>query len=357
MIKILEKVTGQRQEIFNLRNKECQSNFYEFTNNSNLFSTSALIDDVKIAGKMWLKNIKFAIMKNFRKIRISHNNHKKSEVNIIMERQTFLEPGSEEFLENESLIAEKIAEQNKRIIIEQIQEMTDPTGNLSRIKMWKIRQRVCPRNENNVPVSKINEHGELISNKKELKSLYVSTYKHRLRHRNIAPGYEQLRDLKNNLFSMRFEIAKLRKSDNWSEPELMKVLKGLKSNKATDPVGLVYELFKPGVAGSDLLRSLLILCNKIKAQCQIPKFLELANISSLYKHRGSKMDLNNDRGVFNVVTARSIIDKLVYNDYYDIMDSNMSDSNVGGRKKRNIRDNLFIVYGIINYSLKNGLDV
>ena len=274
-----------------------------------------------------------------------------------MERQTLLEPGSEEFLENESLIAEKIAERNKRIIIEQIQEMTDPTGNLSRIKMWKIRQRVCPRNENNVPVSKINEHGELISNKKELKSLYVSTYKHRLRHRNIAPGYEELRDLKNNLFSMRFEIAKLRKSDNWSEPELMKVLKGLKSNKATDPVGLVYELFKPGVAGSDLLRSLLILCNKIKAQCQIPKFLELANISSLYKHRGSKMDLNNDRGVFNVVTARSIIDKLVYNDYYDIMDSNMSDSNVGGRKKRNIRDNLFIVYGIINYSLKNGLDV
>ena len=111
-------------------------------------------------------------MKNFRKIRISNNTHKKSEVNIIMERQTLLQPGSEEFLENESLIAEKIAERNKRIIIEQIQEMTDPTGNLSRIKMWKIRQRVCPRNENNVPVSKINERGELISNKKELKSLY-----------------------------------------------------------------------------------------------------------------------------------------------------------------------------------------
>ena len=103
---------------------------------------TALIDDVKIAGNMWLKNIKFAIMKNFRKIRISNNNHKKSEVNIIMERQTLLQPGSEEFLENESLIAEKIAERNKRIIIEQIQEMTDPTGNLSRIKMCKIRQRV-----------------------------------------------------------------------------------------------------------------------------------------------------------------------------------------------------------------------
>ena len=35
----------------------------------------------------------------------------------------------------------------------------------------------------------------------------------------------------------------------------------------------------------------------------------------------------------------------------------MSDSNVGGRKERNIRDNLFIVYGVINYALKEKLEV
>ena len=137
-------------------------------------------------------------------------------------------------------------------------------------------------------------------------------------HRRIAPEYEQLKDMKNNLFIMRSEVAKLRKSDNWSEVEPMKVLKILKCNKATDPVGLVYELFKPGVAGSDLLQSVLVLCNKIKESCQIPKFLELTNISSLYKQRGSKSYMNNDRGVFNGVTVRSILDKLVYNDYYEI---------------------------------------
>ena len=91
--------------------------------------------------------------------------------------------------------------------------------------------------------------------------MYVKTYKDRLRHRRIAPEYEQLKDMKYNLFIMRSEVAKLRKSDNWSEVELMKVLKGLKCNKATDPVGLVYELFKPGVAASDLLQSVLVVCN------------------------------------------------------------------------------------------------
>ena len=64
--------------------------------------------------------------------------------------------------------------------------------------------------------------------------------------------------------------------------------------------------------------------------------------------------MSNDHGVFNVVT---IIDKLVYNDYYDLIDENMSDSNVGGRKKRNVRDNLFIVYGIINYAVKENKDI
>ena len=74
-------------------------------------------------------------------------------------------------------------------------------------------------------------------NKEELKLLYVTTYKNRLRHRDINPDYILLRDLKNNLFKQRYEITKYRKSVNWSQMDLMKVLKGLKNNKATDPVG------------------------------------------------------------------------------------------------------------------------
>ena len=75
------------------------------------------------------------------------------------------------------------------------------------------------------------------------------------------------------------------------------------------------------------------------------------------KNRGLKTDLNSDRGVFNVMTVRSIIDNLMYNDYYEIIDNNMSDSNVGGRKQRNIRDNLFIVYGIINFAVQEKVEV
>ena len=85
--------------------------------------------------------------------------------------------------------------------------------------------------------------------------------------------------------------------------------------------------------------------------------MQLTDITSIYKNRGSKSDLNSDRGVFNVSTVRSFIDKLIYNDIYPVVDRNMSDSNVGGRRGRNIRDNLFIINGVINYALKENIDI
>ena len=51
---------------------------------------------------------------------------------------------------------------------------------------------------------------------------------------------------------------------------------------------------------------------------------------------------------------------MIYNDEYDIIDSNLTDSNVGGRKTRNIRDNIFVLNAILNSrnkSSKESLDI
>ena len=271
--------------------------------------------------------------------------------------RSVIEPNSDEMHANDALIADMIFEKNRALIIGQISGMSDPSGNLSQLNMWKVKQKVCPKYDIDPPVAKVDSQGNLISGHTELKTLYVDTYKHRLRHRNMNENYHYLRVLKENLFEERIKLSKLRKSPCWSEDDLMKVLKSLKIKKSADPVGLINELFKPGVAGSDVISSLLLMSNKVKYECEIPDFAQLTNISSIYKRRGSKNDLNNDRGIFNVATVRSIIDKLVYGDIYDIVDDNMSDSNVGGRKRRNIRDNLFIINGIINYAIKEKIEI
>ena len=54
------------------------------------------------------------------------------------------------------------------------------------------------------------------------------------------------------------------------------------------------------------------------------------------------------RGLFSLVTIITIIDKPIYQNEYEKIDDNLTDCNVGARKLRNIRDNLFVVNGVIN---------
>ena len=84
-----------------------------------------------------------------------------------------------------------------------------------------------------------------------------------------------------------------------------------------------------------------------------PVIFQPSNISSFHKNKGKKDDLNNDRGVFNVVKIRTILDKLILNDKYDVIDGSMSCSNIGARKGRNIRDHLFVLNGILNEANQN----
>ena len=118
---------------------------------------------------------------------------------------------------------------------------------------------------------------------------------------------------------------------------------------------MINEIFKTGVLGDDLKLAILELLNSIKLEQKLPKFMQLANITTIYKKKGSRQDMNNDRGIFVVCVLRMILDSLVYQEKYPLVDTGMSNSNIGARKNRNIRDHLFIVYGIIN-SVLNGED-
>ena len=88
--------------------------------------------------------------------------------------------------------------------------------------------------------------------------------------------------------------------------------------------------------------------NKIKDEQCYPKCLELCNISSIWKKKKSRNDFESYRGIFRVTIFRSILDRLIYNDEIQNIDKNLTDCNVGARKHRNIRDNIFVMNAILN---------
>ena len=115
---------------------------------------------------------------------------------------------------------------------------------------------------------------------------------------------------------------------------------------------MINELFKEGCAGSDLQETLLPLFNGIKDNFLLPRYMLLENITTIYKNKGSRFDMNNDRGIFILTVLKKVLDKLIYFDKVKDIDNKMSDSNVGARRDRSIKNNLFIIYGVINSVIK-----
>ena len=88
--------------------------------------------------------------------------------------------------------------------------------------------------------------------------------------------------------------------------------------------------------------------NKVKQTQRIPKPFIMKNVTAIYKNKGSRQDLDNDRGIFTCTIPHSIMQKLIYKEIYPIIDTNLTDSNVGARKGRNIRNNCFIVNSVLH---------
>ena len=237
------------------------------------------------------------------------------------------------------------SERNKDIVKDFLgkQDENEPHNQL---KTWRLKKKLAPKNSPDPPSAKMNSKGQLITEKAELEKLYLDTYINRLKPNPVPDDLKDISELKSLLFKLRMEKCSQEISPDWTMENLDNVLKKLKKNKARDAHGHVFELFKFG--GKNLKLSLLKMFNLTKSKQIYPQIFQPSNISSIYKSKGRKDDLNSDRGVFNVVKLRSILDRLSYNDNYGIIDQSMSCSNIGARKNRNIRDHLFVINGILN---------
>ena len=93
--------------------------------------------------------------------------------------------------------------------------------------------------------------------------------------------------------------------------------------------------------------------NRIKSELVFPDPMNVCNLTNLFKNKGSKQDFNCHRGIFRTPVLRNILDKLIYDEEYENIDNNFTNCNVGSRRGRNIRDNLFVINAIMNQSKSN----
>ena len=316
---------------------------------SSIFNSN---DDINILTNRYIKKLDGCIKHSFKKVRVSSN--KPSESHKLYNRMRELKGKSDKDSKDElEKVVEAIAaeaERKYRTVVRELKAMKPDGGKINSQKFWKLKKKIFPKSRD-PPAAMLNSKGDLLTNDREIKDRAVEVYKERLKPNKIVTYLESYEQTENKLCEMRLKLAKLNKTEPWTLQDLEQVIKDLDKDKSRDAIGHANELFK--CAGSDLKLAVLRLMNHIKRKHEFPEALQYCNITSLYKHKGSHKDFNNYRGVFRITVLPSVLDRLIYNDSYYTIDEHLTDGNVGARKNRNIRDNLFVLGAVIN-SVING---
>ena len=347
------KITKEKVEVYNLKNKECQAQFKEYTSKdkilSGIFNNN---DDPNTVTQVLIKKINGCIAKNFTKRRM---NNKKDEQNkeLYDKMRTLKDKSDDESKKELQKVEDAIAEANEekaKIVRDEINgsKYNDETMNAN--KIWKLKKRLCP-NAMAPPSAMLDKEGNILTTYDGIKERALEVYAERLAPNKIEKHLENLEKARNELCETRLKLAKMNKTKPWDMDDLVEVLKNLENDKSRDAEDHANDLFKESAAGSDLLKVILKLMNLIKEKQEYPRIMEKCNITSLHK-KGSKREFSNYRGVFRVSVLRSILDRLLYNSSYETIDENLTDGNVGARKRRGCRDNIFVISAISNSVIK-----
>ena len=225
-------------------------------------------------------------------------------------------------------------------------------GGFNAGRLWKLKKKLYPK-VSEPPTAMVNSEGNIITSERDITDEAINHYKKVFSKRIIKPGLEQIKEDREELCKRRLLQASRNKTIEWSLEDVTSVLKTLKTGKSKDPYDIPNELLKPDVAGDDLILAITKLMNRMKSELKFPEPLNVCNVTNLFKNKGLKKHFNSYRGIFRTPVLRNVLDKLIYEDEYETIDSNLTNCNVGSRKRRNIRDNLFVINAIANSSKKS----
>ena len=341
-------------EIFNFKNKQGQETFKDSTTNTTDFSRCFMSNEpVDVQAEKWIKVLFTHCAKSFPKIRIKPHNIKPSAASkLINQRNNLVKKEGSESKNVQKLditISEILAEEGRSKAY-MFKKFCDKENTVKVGEMWKLKKKLWPKKKCALPVAKKNYLGKIVSAPSDLRKLLQKEYKNRLRSRPSHPDMKSHRRLRHQVIQMKLKLASQTQTKPFDMTDLEKVLHDLKLGKSRDPDGLARDIFKEQIIGYDLKYSLLTLCNNIKQQGIIPKFMLKTTISTIPK-KGPRIELKNERGIFLVHTIRGIFMRLLFNSESDMIELKMSDSNIGGRKNKSCINHIWVLNSIIHEQL------
>ena len=147
------------------------------------------------------------------------------------------------------------------------------------------------------PTAMVNDEGKLLIDDIDIVKEAEKHYKNVIKPTKIKEGLEGLQEACEKLCFRRLEQASNNKTPDWTIEDVTCALKSLKTGTSQDPYRMPNELFRPQVAGTDLILAITKLMNRIKNELVFPSALNVCNVTNLFKNNGLKSMLNSYRGI------------------------------------------------------------
>ena len=255
-------------EVFKFNDKVAKEKFKKLTSNTK--QLSSIVDKDKpldIVTKQLLKRINGFVHECFAKVKIIDKPNKDLE-RLYNKRTVFRTKAdieSKKQLENvESELCNKYSEVMFKNIMNEVKGIEDSEdGGFNAGRLWKLKKKLSPK-ASDPPTAMLNSDGKLITSDDDIKAEAVKHYKNVFKEREIIEDLKDFKVTRENLCHKRLQKASRNKSQEWSITDVTSVLKCLKTGKSKDPYQLPNELFRPSVAGDDLILAVTKLMNRIK---------------------------------------------------------------------------------------------
>ena len=239
---------------------------------------------------------------------------------------------------------EKVATLHKERIKYTLENLTiDNT--FSPDRFWKLCKRTRTKCETGMSVE--TEEGCELYGDEAVRNAYMNEFMYRLRKREISKDLQNYEDQTELLCKLYLERAPEMKGPPYTKAELDKVRKNLKKGKSPGRDKFPPDIFKVG--GDKFQHCVLDTLNRVKEDNSIPDQWTQVQVSTMYKNKGKRKRLINQRGIFLKQVLSKIYGKLNINRAESSIEK-IDPFQAGGKHNRSPADQKFLLRAAIDHS-------
>ena len=210
---------------------------------------------------------------------------------------------------------------------------------------WKLCKK--SRKQTMMSTSVETEDGSELYGDELIQNAYRDEFIHRLRRREIIPELKNFETRSEQICELKLMETKLLKEPDYTVEEVAFVMSKLKYGKSGGRDNIPPDIYKS--SGNQLTYQIVQVINKIKNSGMVAAQWKDVQVSTIYKNKGKKKQLVNQRGIFLKQVLSKIFGKVNMIRIKDKL-NNIDPFQAGGRNDRSPADQTYLLRSAIDHS-------